>query len=203
MWAKFIIYILGFLSNTVAPKYFLYKIYMILDNIWLHNMSSLFGLSTLKADQEQGHLGVSGCGLVQVQPQWGGRGCPGHLGIGGVLRDDKGAVKMVFSKKAGWGDANLAEALAVGEAMILFATSSWANSTGIIIESDSMNVVSWASLPEKSPWSLRQLFLQIALLKGRVAGWQIRHILRSGNEAADSLAKPGIDRSHDLLRICP
>ncbi|EOY29675.1 Membrane protein-like, putative [Theobroma cacao] len=65
------------------------------------------------------------------------RDCLGHLSIGRVLRDDFGAVKLVFYKKAGWGDANLAEVLAVREAMILFAASSWVNSTSIIIESDS------------------------------------------------------------------
>ncbi|EOY07457.1 Uncharacterized protein TCM_021888 [Theobroma cacao] len=53
------------------------------------------------------------------------KGCPGHLGIGGVLRANKGVVKVTFSKKAGWGDANLAEILAVREAMILFFASSW------------------------------------------------------------------------------
>ncbi|EOX98716.1 Uncharacterized protein TCM_007413 [Theobroma cacao] len=132
------------------------------------------------------------------------RGCPGHLGIGGVLQDETGVVKLTFSKKAGWGDANLAKVLAVREAMVLFVASSWVNSNNIIIESDSKNVVSWISNPSKALWRLRQLILQIHSLKNRVAGgWLIKHISRSGNETADSLAKSRVDRTHDLLRLYP
>ncbi|WRX23931.1 Cytochrome P450 - like 10 [Theobroma cacao] len=117
------------------------------------------------------------------------RGCPSHLSIGGVLQDETGAVKLIFSKKVGWGDANLAEVLAVRKAMVLFATSSWVNSNNIIIESDSKNVFN----PSKASWQLRQLIFQIHSLKNRVAnGWLIRHISRSSNETADSLAKSGV-----------
>ncbi|EOY08092.1 Uncharacterized protein TCM_022414 [Theobroma cacao] len=100
------------------------------------------------------------------------RSCPGHLGIGGVLQDETGAIKLIFSKKASWGDANLAEVLAVRKAMVLFATSSWVNSNNIIIESDSKNVVSWVFNPSKALWS--------------------------SNETADSLAKSGVNKTHDL-----
>ncbi|KAK6281904.1 hypothetical protein POUND7_015729 [Theobroma cacao] len=60
------------------------------------------------------------------------RGCLSNLGIGGIVRDEKGVVKVVFSKKAGWGDTNLAEVLVIREAMVIFAASSWVSRGGII-----------------------------------------------------------------------
>ncbi|EOY13094.1 Uncharacterized protein TCM_031615 [Theobroma cacao] len=51
------------------------------------------------------------------------KGCPGEIGIGGVLRDYEGRIKLQFSKSTGWGDSNLAELLAIKEAFLLFATS--------------------------------------------------------------------------------
>ncbi|EOY27900.1 Uncharacterized protein TCM_029620 [Theobroma cacao] len=82
-------------------------------------------------------------------------------------------------------------------------SSSWANSVGIIIECDSKNEVSWISKPSKAPWRLRQLILQICALRGIVLDWQSQHILCSGNEAANNLAKTGIERLNDHLRVHP
>ncbi|EOY04715.1 Uncharacterized protein TCM_019904 [Theobroma cacao] len=99
------------------------------------------------------------------------KGCRGQMGIGGVLRDEKRAIKMVFSKCTGWDDSNIAEAMASHEAMMLFAASSWASTCVVIIESDSKNAVMWVASPIVSPWKLQNLVLQIKALKEKVSSF--------------------------------
>ncbi|XWS68843.1 hypothetical protein CRYUN_Cryun04dG0127700 [Craigia yunnanensis] len=47
----------------------------------------------------------------------------GPVGIGGILGDNLSVIKMVFSKFVGMEDSNMAELLAVREAMCLFISS--------------------------------------------------------------------------------
>ena len=63
------------------------------------------------------------------------------MGIDGVLRDNTTTVKLVFSKSIGVANSNVAELLAVREALSVYATSRWASSHRLIIECDSSNVV--------------------------------------------------------------
>ncbi|XVE48617.1 hypothetical protein DITRI_Ditri01bG0015800 [Diplodiscus trichospermus] len=49
-------------------------------------------------------------------------GQPGLAGIGGVLRDHGSNIKLVFSKHRGVADSNLAELLAIREAIFLFSS---------------------------------------------------------------------------------
>ncbi|EOY04114.1 Uncharacterized protein TCM_019370 [Theobroma cacao] len=95
----------------------------------------------------------------------------------------------------------LAEVLAIREAMVLFAASSWAKIGGIIVECNSMNAVTWLTKPPNAPWRIRQLIFQIGALRDKVLNWQIRYIPGSRNEVADNLAKTGIERPNDLIRI--
>ncbi|EOY03714.1 Uncharacterized protein TCM_018827 [Theobroma cacao] len=69
------------------------------------------------------------------------QGCPGDAGIGGVMHDDKGQIKVLFSKSIGIGDSNLAEVKAIREAFLIFSASRWAIFHSLVIESDSQNVV--------------------------------------------------------------
>ncbi|WRX11383.1 Ribonuclease H domain - like 9 [Theobroma cacao] len=154
---------------------------------------------------------------VKVQVQWkippngwlkfntdgAARDYPGPLGIGGVLRNEKGMVKMLFSKTGDWDDANLTEMLAIQEALILFMVTGWCHPFGLIIETDSINVVTWVSKPLSSPWRLRNLVLKIKALLSKIPKWQIIHTPRSGNELADSLTKLGVERATDLLQVIP
>lgn len=41
------------------------------------------------------------------------KGCPGEAGIGGVRRDERSDVKIIFSKAIGVDDSNLAEVMAI------------------------------------------------------------------------------------------
>ena len=138
------------------------------------------------------------------------KGKPGPAGIGGVLRDSKAATKLVFSKAIGLADSNVAELLAVREALSLFvgtkwATShrfvgtKWATSHRLTIECDSSNVVKWVLNPMSSPWKVRKVMAHIEVLKAQLFRWDIVHISKTINETADALAKSGVNRQCDLL----
>ncbi|XVF82519.1 hypothetical protein PTKIN_Ptkin16aG0055800 [Pterospermum kingtungense] len=127
------------------------------------------------------------------------KGKPGPAGIGGVLRDDKGMVKLVFSKPVGVMDSNLAELLAAREAFIIYSDSQWAQSYKLLIESDSLNVVKWIKDPSSSPWRFRTIISFIENLKLKICDWSIDHVLREANSLADGLAKNGVYRGDELI----
>ncbi|XVF62977.1 hypothetical protein PTKIN_Ptkin09bG0051900 [Pterospermum kingtungense] len=105
----------------------------------------------------------------------------GPAGIGGLLRDHEGRVKIRFSKTIGMADSNLAEILVIKEAFVLFAESQWARSHKLIVESDSSNAVSWSNHSTNAPWAMRQYINQIECLKGNIRGWEVAHVRRACN----------------------
>ncbi|XWS71347.1 hypothetical protein CRYUN_Cryun03dG0130500 [Craigia yunnanensis] len=127
------------------------------------------------------------------------KGNLGPSGIGGVLRDTKAAIKLVFSKAIGLADSNVAELLAVKEALRLFIGLKWASSHRLIIECDSSNVVKWVLNPMCSPWKLRKFMSYIKAFKIQLFRWDTVPILRMINETIDALAKSGVTRQCDLL----
>ena len=70
------------------------------------------------------------------------KGKPGPSRIGGVLRDELGVVKGIFSKAVGVMDSNQAELLAILEALLVSVESNFFTSLSLIIESDFSNAVS-------------------------------------------------------------
>ncbi|KAK9287494.1 hypothetical protein L1049_015915 [Liquidambar formosana] len=82
-------------------------------------------------------------GSLKFNVDGSARGKPGPGGSGGVLRDESGVVLCFFSCPAGVIDSNLAELLAVREALRIFCSSSWVGIKNLIIESDSALIVSW------------------------------------------------------------
>ncbi|XVF83970.1 hypothetical protein PTKIN_Ptkin16aG0537100 [Pterospermum kingtungense] len=128
-------------------------------------------------------------------------GKPGPAGIGGLLRDHEGRVKIRFSKAIGMADSNLAEILAIKEAFVLFAESQWARSHKLIVESDSSDAVSWSNHPTNAPWAMRRYINQIECLKGNIRGWEVVHVRRACNSAADSLAKEAVFRVEELVDV--
>ncbi|XP_021296093.1 uncharacterized protein LOC110425486 [Herrania umbratica] len=129
------------------------------------------------------------------------RGSPEPVGIRGVLRDHQGDIKITFSKSVGIGDANLAEILAVREALVVFLASRWKDHYKLIIESDSSNAVKWVQHPETAPWRLQKWLLQIERLREKHNDWKIQQDKREANQRADALAKEGVDRQSDSLRV--
>ncbi|XVE83990.1 hypothetical protein DITRI_Ditri16bG0133100 [Diplodiscus trichospermus] len=98
-------------------------------------------------------------------------------------------------------DSNLAELLAIKEAMMIFSGSGWANTHELIIESDSTNAIKWVLHPQNSPWKWRKFIAQIELLKNGKYKCQFSHVLRENNEVADGLAKAGVSRTVDYIAV--
>ncbi|XVF17166.1 hypothetical protein REPUB_Repub10bG0096000 [Reevesia pubescens] len=73
------------------------------------------------------------------------------VGIGGVLHDSNGVVKLVFSKNIGVANSNVVELLVMKEAFLIFVASSWCNVYGLIIESDNQNIVKRSTSPSYVP----------------------------------------------------
>ena len=89
------------------------------------------------------------------------RGKPDPAVIGGVLRDCMAATKVVFSRAIGVADSNVAELLAVREALRIFAASKWVSSHKLIIESDSSNAIKWVRHPQDAPWAMKNYISHI------------------------------------------
>ena len=106
---------------------------------------------------------------------------------------------MVFSKANGLADSNVAELLAVREALRIFLSSKWVSSHRLVIENDSSNVVKCVLYPQGTPWALKKIMSQIVAYKAMLIEWDIMHILREGNDIADGLAKSGVYIQSDLL----
>ena len=62
--------------------------------------------------------------------------------VGGVLRNSKGDVFLMFSMHVGVCDSNEAEVLAILEGLRLFSTR---YSGALVLESDSSNAIVWVS----------------------------------------------------------
>ncbi|XVF88973.1 hypothetical protein PTKIN_Ptkin19aG0094400 [Pterospermum kingtungense] len=128
-------------------------------------------------------------------------GKPGPAGIGGILRNHLGEVLIRFSKSISIADSNEAEVLAIREALIQFVTSRWAQDFSLTIESDSAPAVAWISKPDEAPWRLRNFICHILNIKSKIRHLKVVHILREGNNLADSLAKQGVHRAVDFIEI--
>ncbi|EOY05131.1 Uncharacterized protein TCM_020213 [Theobroma cacao] len=61
-------------------------------------------------------------------------GCTGEAGIGGIMRNDEGNIKIVFSKAIGVEDASAAEVRAIREAFLSFAGSKWVATHSLILK---------------------------------------------------------------------
>ncbi|OMO71317.1 hypothetical protein CCACVL1_18294 [Corchorus capsularis] len=123
---------------------------------------------------------------------------PGEAGIGGILRDESGSTKVVFSKPIGLADSNLAELLAIKEAFLIFAASNWADEKELIVESDLKIALKWVNDPCLGPWRFRQILFQIEGYKKKIIRWFVKHIFKEINSIADCLAKSSIDRGSPI-----
>ncbi|PWA51220.1 hypothetical protein CTI12_AA465630 [Artemisia annua] len=72
------------------------------------------------------------------------------------------------------------------------------SSSGIIVESDSLNVVFWVRHPLERPWRLLSHFQEIDLFLSTNGNRSVAHIKCEGNCDADKLAKEGVLRSVPL-----
>lgn len=78
---------------------------------------------------------------------------PDLASIGRVLRNSEGFVSGMFSKHTGSMESNKAEVLAILEAIWMFAASSL--TSRLVVESDSLNAISWVLSSVARPWSFQ------------------------------------------------
>ncbi|XP_077233342.1 uncharacterized protein LOC143875615 [Tasmannia lanceolata] len=116
---------------------------------------------------------------------------PGAAGVGGLCRNHKGEVLWAYSGPIGLADSNEAEVRAVHSGLLSMPRL---ECDRIIVEGDSLNVIRWLSGAASPPWRIVPLFEEI---EDRSKGSSIvyRHVRRSANADADSLAKQGVFRA--------
>eukprot|EP00258_Populus_trichocarpa_P025894 XP_024441913.1 chaperonin 60 subunit alpha 2, chloroplastic [Populus trichocarpa] len=105
-------------------------------------------------------------------------GKPGPSGIGGVLRNHHGHLLGVFSVPVGILDSNIAELRAIVKAIELSASNCLFHHQHLIIESDSVNAISWMNKPHSRPWKHHNLFSSVNRLKVYFGSITFSHIFR-------------------------
>lgn len=140
--------------------------------------------------EEVGSLGGPHQGVyLKFNVNGAARGKPGPTGVGGVLRDHKEDVLLIFSNNEGLQESNEIKVLAILEALRLLFSSFHEQ---LLVESDFSNAISWISSKE-GPWKFHFLFLEIKYwsFQGLVG---LKYMGRSANIVADSLGKQGVGR---------
>ena len=121
---------------------------------------------------------------------------PDLASIGGVLRNSEGFVSGMFSKHIGSRESNEAEVLANLEAIWMFASSSL--TSRLVVESDSLNAISWVLSSAARPWRFQFYLNEIRALSSLIQV-SFQHVGRSTNGFVDSLAKQGVHVSSNLV----
>ena len=93
--------------------------------MWSRRRDSFFGLPL-------------GFGVLKFNVDGASRGKPGLAGIGGVFRNSRGEILLIFSKHVSVCDSNEAEVLAILEDLRLFSRG---YGGPLVMESDSFNVI--------------------------------------------------------------
>lgn len=99
--------------------------------------------------------------------------------------------------QAAYIDSNEAEVIAIFEALRIFFSSF---STKLVVESDSMNTISWISSSKSTPWRFHFYFNEIKVLSSSISV-KFQHVGKSVNGFADSLAKLRVDSSAHFV-VC-
>ncbi|KAL4354799.1 hypothetical protein GQ457_06G023210 [Hibiscus cannabinus] len=68
-------------------------------------------------------------------------------GCGGILRNDTGILRALFSGPLEGHGVDFAELMAIRAALELFIEAGWMGKAGLIIESDSRVVLNWIKVP--------------------------------------------------------
>uniref|UniRef100_M1DMV9 RNase H family protein n=1 Tax=Solanum tuberosum TaxID=4113 RepID=M1DMV9_SOLTU len=116
---------------------------------------------------------------------------PGRIGVGGILRDQKGHMKLAFATPLGEGTNNQVEL----ETTIFGMT--WSIHLGymkVILEVDSQLLVDWIMLKAKPPWSISTKVQQHHELINQTNNFNCKYTFREANFVADSLSK----HSHNI-----
>ncbi|GMI95970.1 hypothetical protein HRI_003266300 [Hibiscus trionum] len=124
----------------------------------------------------------------------------GKAGVGGILRDHRGAELMKFSENIGLSDATVAELIAIWRACQLLAQSNWDTNVNHIIETDSLLAESWIGNPASCPPCFIDL-VHKCIPAAKSANCSIRFVYREKNVTAHLLAQEGIRRQGKMVWV--
>lgn len=119
--------------------------------------------------------------------------------IGGVFRNHEGKFLCLFSAPIPFMEINCAEILAIHHAVKISIARGLSRQDLIIIESDSMNAVSWCNSDDGGPWNMAHHLNFIRNSRKRILNISIIHKGRESNFVADSLAKQGLIRNEEFV----
>lgn len=112
-------------------------------------------------------------------------------GISGIFRDHTGNTLLQFNKEILSDSAISAKISAIRDGLLIAAASRWSNSSYFMLESDSTNVVAWFKDLSQAPWKFTNIIRECLQWFGSQITWSISRIQRTGNDAADVLARVG------------
>ncbi|OMP08988.1 hypothetical protein COLO4_05921 [Corchorus olitorius] len=92
----------------------------------------------------------------------------GHAGCSGVLRDENGDMRAIFTAPLGTLNSNGAELMAIKMALEVFIKAGWKGKYSFIVESDSTMAVKWVQDNACRPWLLWTTFAVIDDLSKRL-----------------------------------
>jgi len=107
----------------------------------------------------------------------------------------------MFSIPVGILDSNIAELRAIVKAIELSSSNCLLHHQHLIIESDSVNVISWMNKPHSRPWKHYNLFSSVNRLKPYFGSITFSHIFCESNCMADCMAKQGVRRSSEFVTL--
>lgn len=119
--------------------------------------------------------------------------------VGGVLRNHLGVFMCLFSCLIPHMEINSAEVWVIHRAINIILSKDEFRRHEVIIESDSLNIVSWCNGNKGGPWNLS---FQLNFIRNSLKKWMNISIIHKGRESnfvADSLAKLGIPRLDDFV----
>lgn len=119
--------------------------------------------------------------------------------IGGILKNNLGQFCCIFSSPIPLIEIDHAEILAIHRVIKIFSSSKNLGQYGLIIESDSGNVVKWCNCDDMGPWNLTFIINSICNTMSSEEGISIIYKERATNMVVDALAKQGLLRMDEFV----
>ena len=128
--------------------------------------------------------------IIEYKLNFDGAVKGGQGAAGGVLRDRKGDVLLVYVGHVGNGSNNVAEAT-----MLLWGLqlARERNILELTTEGDSKLVIDLVKGEEKSGWKIKNIILDIKHILEEMRVVHLQHIYREGNQVVDAVAAIGFN----------
>ncbi|KAL4289827.1 hypothetical protein GQ457_14G025840 [Hibiscus cannabinus] len=116
-------------------------------------------------------------------------------GFGGILKDKDRHIRIMFSGPTDQLGVEYAELMAIVTGLEIFIEAIWINKTNLIVQSDSLVILSWISDISLRPWKWWKIFRKLDDMILKINYVRFNHIPRRKNRMADFLATEGKQRA--------